>query len=275
MDRHNLLYVFVCVWIFGVPALSAPASPVPLTPDMLAKIAAENRIINEITTSWGWTNEAWSGDDRPFVDARNKIDTLFSSGRDVQPYIDVHRKKAIANPQSAICQFEWAYASYIQYIKVGSLHGVFSNSGCLLYSLETAQLPHTYNYDRLMFLIRPDETQEVRLARRLLKREPDDPNVKFAYADTMLITGNPTDEAAALAMAKDLESSSVNKLRYYFFLGYVYCVIADRRHSAEYYKNAISANDLFLGLAGPDDTRRQAAIQVKGYLKRQLDALTN
>jgi len=108
-----------------------------------------------------------------------------------------------------------------------------------------------------------------------LKREPDDPNVKFAYADTMLITGNPTDEAAALAMAKDLESSSVNKLRYYFFLGYVYCVIADRRHSAEYYKNAISANDLFLGLAGPDDTRRQAAIQVKGYLKRQLDALTN
>ena len=182
--------------LLAVPALgssTAPRKPYPVRRTM--------------ATVWGWTTAPWNGDDRPYQRIRATIDNAVAGGRKPQELMYFYEASALKNPNDPQAQFRWAYAAYKAALTVDYYTGesILSKPRD---ALVLGPFPHTYEYVRLIFLTEDYAemfvTQLLPVGKRLLLRNPNDLDVKYAVAGDLMFSRSQADRQTALIYVEQL-----------------------------------------------------------------------
>jgi len=218
---------------------------------------------------WAWTNESWTGNDKPFATARQSVERLFQSGVDAGPFISRYYGLAKANPSNALDQFRWAYATYMQW---RIPHPIPGDNFPVLQALASATQPHCYDYDRIRLLIYGEAAEERGLAERLLSIDPKDVLVKTVYAAILSVSKQKQDDDKAVQIETSIVQSGQDSPRCYYVLGQIYAIVGYLQQDPSDYTQAIVAENRFLSLTPAYDWRCAAARHCIQVLQSRLEA---
>lgn len=179
-------------------------------------------------SSWDWTKEAWTGNDKPFIALRARIDSEIKRVPKTQllNFVRRYEKKASVQPQSAQAQFAWGYAAYRSWeqgldFDIAQRYEFWRRIGLAIYD---APSPKAYQYARVKFLVsmRWSTFRELtEVGQRLLKRNPKDIMIKL-YVTRLLAQGGDAQKKQALKYARELINSRPQWAGGYGALGGVY-----------------------------------------------------
>lgn len=166
---------------------------------------------------WAWTREAWTGNDTPYRSIRDAIDVMIAKGKkpdDLYPKYQVLAEQHPSDPQA---QFRWTYAAY----KAATEPGVTRHDGIIKMGRAEEELavvsqPHSYEYDRLRFLVESYyagvQNALNDAGKRFLKQEPGNIEIRHCVIQNLTDAGEwrdyPynrvfADQKKALAMAQE------------------------------------------------------------------------
>ena len=193
-SRRLMAFPLALLVLAPLPTAALPTRTQPQTP-------------RNWTTVWGWATASWGGDDRPYRQIRATIDNASSGGRKPQELMDFYETAARKAPNDPEAQFRWAYAAYKAALTVNY------NTGERLLgdprdALVLAPFPHSYEYARLIFLTEDYAVmlvyQLTPVGKRLLRRNPNDYEVKYGTARDLMFSRNPADRQLALKYIEEL-----------------------------------------------------------------------
>lgn len=228
-------------------------------------------------------HETWAGNAHPYQQIENEIDQALTNGQ--APALLMFQNKALAlkKPNDPQAQFRWGYSGWKMltpesgsWDKDRFLNGVYG-------ALVKAPSPNTYEYARLRFLVSPDSSQLVALGERLLKRNPNDMDVKYKligdYYGLISLNGlhskkvDPATKERVLAIAQQMLQANPTVAKYYSSLGGVYLtcwvVLRDQDDAAK----AIVEYKKFLQLAPANDEFRPQAHNIIEILQNPSSPL--
>lgn len=220
---------------------------------------------------WGWVNEQWTGDDRPFQKIGVDITASLKGGQNSSELAAKYRVKAIASPNDPKAVYAWAYAVQAYTDAIPN-----STQSRMMWfrvreALDKPPSPHAYTYDRLRFLLAYDKTHIISLGERLLERNPTDEHIKFQliYAYISNFGSAPlTSEGAAakfktraLQLTNDLIKAKPKDSDYRAALGNIYVASLDRHYRDKHYNR----EDAVKALAAWQDYQRIAKPQEDFY----------
>jgi tetratricopeptide (TPR) repeat protein len=222
---------------------------------------------SELTANSAWESEPWTGDDRPFAEARASIDRAFKATNDLSSHLTEYETLAKAHPDNSLYQFQWAYAFLLQ----GSIpHQTARDGMAMVIAIAGARQPHTYDYARLRFIYQPVGLEGRTLALRLLEKDADDVYVREAYAGILSASKSRDDEELAVKTIQDLVDKRHDIPGACQILAGVYANVGFLEKNPDYYKKSIDASNLFLKLTPSYDWRRAAALHSIDVLQRRL-----
>ena len=145
--------------------------------------------------NYGWTTEAWTGDNDPWLGARAELDKVMATSKDKSRLVTEALQAFDRNGRDPMLLYRWAYLAY----KVGlpTDHGLqeqrymeVRTGFCAVPS------PRVSEFARLRFMIEAWQTPGMyyhpkhlmHVADRLLRFNPNDYVIKYYYAS--LATGN-------------------------------------------------------------------------------------
>lgn len=174
---------------------------------------------------WAWTQEKWTGNDRPYRQIREATNKLFKPRKLDDKTLAQLRAASMKRPQDSLARFRWANYAYVLALLQSD---VSVGSGKLMRLQEAFRQnpsPGIYEYTRTRYLVESYLLQSgpamARLGERLLKRNSNDVPVKY-YLVSHLFTGKPQDEQKSISYAQDLVRQHPSEPSYYSVLGYVY-----------------------------------------------------
>ena len=158
------------------PKLPAPHPPPVQDHKYWQEQAKESRaLINET-----WAFENWTGDDTPYAAARAEIEQAMAAGKSPLTLGLQYGPQAKKEPNNPLAQFRWAYAVWTAGRSQSTVRPAPSLRFAAELALAEAPQPHTYNYDRLHYMIwiqggGGGPSYYLRdLSVRLLKKDPND-----------------------------------------------------------------------------------------------------
>ena len=213
---------------------------------------------------FSWTREAWTGDDKPYQQARTEIEGQFIDAKNPELLLQNYKTDALKSPHDTLAQFRWACAAYTYASKKTVKDEVgFRILPSVILALASVPSPHTYDYDRLRFLIQsfaivvPYQLKSI--AERLLKKNPEDALVKYALAALLNNSNNSRDRVMAMVYAQQLVNKYPKDAKYYSLLaGFAYTTWFRSKTQTDANK-AIAAYQRYLDIAGPDELFRENA----------------
>jgi hypothetical protein len=131
---------------------------------------------------WSWANETWGNNDKPYQETKADIDKALVQGQDLEKLLDKYKSAALDSPTNPVEQFRWAYLAYrISLLPQNQDKGV-DKIGLSLEAMYRPVSPHSYEYDRLRFLMESYLTSNyelIGLGRRLIQRDPQNQDIQF------------------------------------------------------------------------------------------------
>ncbi len=207
-----------------------------------------------------WTEEVWTGNEAPYTKIRLEIENLNNANQKLPAMIEETGDKAQKDVNNSLLGYRWAYLCY----KAATLDLKEGESQLPLASraISISVSPKVYEYSRLRFLInvRSFPSSQFRsLGERLVKRDPNDYDVKF-YMLKLLTPGLSTeDKKLAVGYAQDLIRMWPNSTSAHSGLGGVYYrswLVSKSKSDAD---NAIQAYEKYLQIAPPNHEFRKQA----------------
>lgn len=271
--RSRIPTTRLCWWIilagiWGMVAL-APGRSVA-APPTAAQVAQARA---DLKTYYGWINAPWTEDDQPYQRIRDSVDRALADGHKPPDLLKQYQAALAKAPSDYQAQFGYYYAAY----KAATAPGANDpNIGLqILGHLSTALIkspyPHTYNYARLAFLCGQYNWIDPKmksLALRLVRRDPNDYDVKFYAVSTLAANPAPADRALAVAYAQDLTQRYPKKPSVYGLLASLHYQAWLRTKDRNEAAHAIAGYRQYLQLAPPDFKFRKQAGEYIMQLQR-------
>jgi len=225
---------------------------------------------NTVTASWAWTTERWDASDRPFQKVRDEVWRSISHGQ--HPEALVGKYKALARtepyhpPYDLPAQFGWAYAAY----QAAVADPKFRNHGEFLPAIQAlgyGPSPRSYEYARLRFLMEAMNWPDIHLkiaGERLLRRMPNDFQVKYHLTHVLAAGISPQDRDTAVVYAQQMVRAMPDKANMYSLLGETRFTRWLGNKSKADGDSAVAAYQKYLALAPQNDSfRKQAQFLIK------------
>ena len=134
-----------------------------------------NALINQT-----WAFEQWTGDDAPYAAVRSQIEHAANAGQPPLSLVSQYAAQAKREPNNPLAQFAWAYTVRLADKALPTSKAMADLRFAAELAISEAPQPHTYNYDRLHYLIwilggGGGPSYYLRdLTTRLLKKDPND-----------------------------------------------------------------------------------------------------
>ena len=226
---------------------------------------ASGQVNNPPTSStaaqkWAWASEGWTGDDRPFRDVRNDIDTRIKQGESAEALLQKAKSQAKIFPTDPTAQFRWGYAAYKAALEVYQEGAWYEKMRGVSKALASTASPHAYEYSRLRFIIACEQlpTQQLlKIGERLVERDPKDYDVKYQVVSLIAWSGAPDAKERALSYANELVSAKPNMACYHSAAASVYFFGWMKDHNIEDGNKAVAEYKIALQLMRPDDGYRK------------------
>ena len=219
---------------------------------------------------YGWTQESWTGDERPYRRIRLDIEALAAKGQLTENVVRQYREISVGifKPQNA---YRWAYALYMFVINnvpdTNERNRKFREVGLIL---PQVPFPKTYEYARMRYLLQmesdPYSTYMRTLGKRLALRDPNDYLVKYNLIGTLIPRRYPQEKQLGLRYIQDLIRIDRNRAipNVYLAEGRIYYSAFLGTKSQSDGNNAITAYRKYLRLTRPDNPyQRNATFMIK------------
>jgi hypothetical protein len=214
----KLLYISLSLFFFGIFFASfqvsycAPFKSVPASTAESRKEAADG-----IARYRNWLNSKWTDDDAPYAAIRAEIDAKIKRG--VSPdaianSITEMSNHGFYNPKAYVdpkIVFTYYYAKHQYYLStrktedpnlVGELNDIY-----IIVRNHSEEIPHTYNFARLVYQIGLinyfDYTYYLPLGERLYQKDPNDARIEGTYGQLLFSSGTPENRKRAFELAED------------------------------------------------------------------------
>ena len=176
----------------------------------------------QATATASWMTEKWTGDDAPYIAARENIERDFSRGGITVAYLRDLEQASTKNERAPLPLFRWACARY----KSQSLHPALPPMPMPAEgNFNEVPSPHTYEYARVRFLSETSihgRRELMAVGRRLLAHNPNDFDVEYGLTDCFGESMSAEEKQAALVYADHLIQKYPNKPSVYTVKGGVY-----------------------------------------------------
>lgn len=175
-----------------------------------------------MASPWQWTEEKWSGDEEAYQKLRTTVDDNKAVGKltleTIERYKILHEKK----PSDTLALFQWSYASFQA---TQSNPPISQKQLPAPHIFEEAPSPHTYEYDRLRFLVWAHYTPDARLqtvGERLLRHTSNDYDVEYYLTQCYNPGHSVLEKQKAVSLAQRLVRVAPGRPGSYSALGGVY-----------------------------------------------------
>jgi hypothetical protein len=235
-------------------------------------------------TKLDWTNDKWTGDDRPYIIARRQIDQAYAAGKSPEPLIQKYRVATEKGPRihtassifyNPLACYRWGYAAWKTVSAKSSLKEQGKHLSGVSEALASASSPHIYEYTRLRFFVEAWYIPSSKLKNvglRLLKHSPGDLDVKYHMTRILTQIVTAQNNRLALSYAKDLVHSRPQRPSSYAALGGVYDdsweFLGNKADAAK----AIAAYQHCLVIMPPDTYWRSDIVQAIARIERRTAA---
>lgn len=210
-----------------------------------------------------WTQQPWTGDDRPYVRIRQTIDKAVASGQDVDTVIARYRPAAMSKPQDARAVFGWAYAAWNARKRFFNSEEQSRRIALPSYALLRAPFPRTYQFARLLFLTQARDSAYgqflIGVGDKLLRRNPQDDEVKLYLAKSLAYLGDAAKRQRSLRLTRELIAHDGRRANYYSLLGGIYFQTWEATKRRADANSSIAAYQHYLQLAPASDDWRPRA----------------
>lgn len=221
---------------------------------------------------WGWASQEWTGDERPYRQARAELERRAASGQLTDAALRNYRASAQAQPTDPLASFRWGFAAYQAAKLAPRYHDRSRILAGVELALQRAPSPRTYQFARLRFLIegRDFPYPQLRpLGERLVRRDPDDVDVKHHFLKYLNVSRSPAEKERALAYARDLIRLAPQDPRSHFALGQVWMRIWNQSKSRSDADKAVAAYRKSLELEPPGRESRETIEQLIRLIQKE------
>ncbi len=211
-----------------------------------------------LSQKWNWIDDRWVGDDTLYRTFRDKTDQQAARRKITAAAIEQYFHASASHPQNSQSLFRWAYAAYASKQEHLAPHVPYPYA----WIFNCVPSPHTYNYDRIRFLISAGEQADPHMkdmARRLFKRDPKDYDVEYQLVGCLEPTRSHQERKEAFTYAEDLTHRYPTRANVYSLLGGVYLKLFVAYSDKEDAEKATNAYNRYLQLAPPNAVWRETA----------------
>lgn len=220
--------VFVFLTTMVYLSLKTPQTVQAQTPTKLPAASSAQAKKNKPPYHWSnhfeWTSEEWRGNNKPYQTARDQINqALASQPTSGKALLAKYQSVAKAHPGNPLALFRWAYLS----LRLAPTPQSVGEDGLDLIrdAFARPSSPHTYDYTRLRYLLYQHSSPDQRLislGARLLKHNPDDLSVRYAYLSSLRNSSKLSDRQTALAEIQKIIQQHPKEATPYALLGSIY-----------------------------------------------------
>ena len=174
-----------------------------VTPVLGQKAGMKKETPYYMRPQFAWTQDAWTADEKPFQSARVALVMAQQQHKDMLALAKQYGAAAKKRPNDALAVFKWGCAAWLAYN-----YGLNTAANAALFeaynALERTPSPHSYQYDRLRYLIDACNSRRgvKELGERLLKRNPNDFYVIYYQIGITYGSLSDTDNQRALELSK-------------------------------------------------------------------------
>jgi hypothetical protein len=270
----KLLYISLSLFFFGIFFASFQISYGAPFKSASPSTAESRKDAGDMLNRYrNWLNSKWTDDDAPYAAIRAEIDAKINRG--VSPDAIANSVKEISNqgfnnPKAYVdpkVVFTYYYAKYQSTIPakqvedpylVGGLKNIF-----IIVANHAQEIPHTYNFARLVYLIGEinyfDYTYYLQLGGRLYQKDPNDARIEGTYGQLLFSSGTPENRKRAFELAEDEKKRHPKLAISYAGLGYLYYCRALEQHNVSDAKRSISEYQQYLRIEPPYSYRADKA----------------
>ena len=223
----------------------------------------------------GWVFEKWSANDKVFPLINKQLQKKILASHDAVSITAAYGELFKKTPKSTVLLFKWGMSTYYA-SKTKSSTWFPTDSDLLLTSLDVIPSPHSFQYDRMRFLIQSHFRGEdflKTMGLRLLKVNPGDDEVKSSMFPVLNIVGNPRDGQLALDFANELIAKHPANPRWHAMLGSTYNLISVRTNKRLDCEKAITAYQDYLKLAKKTDPFYSHAEYMISVIKKNMPSI--
>jgi tetratricopeptide (TPR) repeat protein len=290
----RVVLVAFCLGVSGLPFLSIQAAPKsnngeykpPILPPAIKRMQAPNfwkgqREEFKALTNDTWADEQWTGNDEPYITVRTQIEQAFDRNAQPKAVVTQYEESAKREPNNPLSQFGWAYAVRLA---TKSPSFLVDNTSDLLTSvniaLAEAPSPHTYNYDRLRYLIWLQWGNGAashflkNMAYRLLQRNPKDFPVLQGLASIYTQNEDKGAQKTGFSLIQKLIRNYPSKPEVYDMLGGWYYTQYMFYHNPKNYHLAMSNYQKALGMYPAASPRRAGLPEVMDFLTQRYHQIS-
>ena len=279
MNKLTIVYAMTLTVMFPICAnsqgLSKTITSVPHT-----RTSSNEEVIKQLSRQYAWLHdrawisEQWTGEEKPFRIIRATIDATLTSGIKPEALISKYKIASERSPSDPKALFRWGYTAY----QAATQPGKTNSEGLgqltqVRQDFPFAHSPHTYEYDRLRFLVQSfgfGSSDIARVGARLLKLHPNDDDVEYSYVKCL--TDDPTRACRlqALANTRLLVRKNPNVPSVYALLATVYSALWASNNDKQYAAKAVEAYQEYLRKAPADFAYRKQAESNIAFIKAKM-----
>ncbi len=216
---------------------------------------------------WQWMDEKWNGDEATYQKIRTDTERNKKSGKLTSDIIEHYRLLHKKKPTDPIALYQWGYASFEA---TQSNPPIFQAQLISPDAFEEALSPHTYDYDRLRFLVAVHTSAHARfqsVGERLLHHTPDDDDLKYYLIQCYQPKHSEQQKQEAISLAQELIHSTPHRPGAYSALGGIYFRSWMVNHQREDGNEAVTAYREYLRIAPENYTWRRQAENIIRYIE--------
>ena len=279
-SKHIL--VFVCVAIMAPAIVHSQRLESQGTNATLSnkRNTADALVVKQLTHQYAWLHdtswrtEAWTGDERPYKSIRASVDAALAAKINPDVLLTKYKAAAVRSPADPKNLFRWAYTAYMAATQAGNPDKMGTMQ--VLEAREAfpfAHSPHTYEYDRLRFLIQSSDfgpVDMVPVGARLLKSHPNDYDVNYNYVKCLSNDPKQTSRLKALAGARKLVQQHPNLPSVYALLASSCWTLWAANNDKSYAMKAVAAYQQYLQKAPANYAYRTQAASNIAYIQAKM-----
>lgn len=207
---------------------------------------------------FSWQHETWTGDDKPYREARQEIDAAIATGSSPMQLAHQYEAQAQKNSEAPLDQFRWGYSLWKTINPISTSAEKQANGLGTFFALAKIPSPNAYGYARLRYLVSYHSGELTALGERLLRRDSQDVDVKAHLALDYTTPGpepyNLKAKNRAVQLSKELISANPKRPGCYavlaeaYYASYYVC-----GHHREDALAVIAALKKYLSLAMPNE----------------------
>ena len=226
--------VLFAVFVLCLPILAEPAN---------------NLGRQDNSSRWQWMEENWNDDEAAYQKLRAAIEKNKQEGKLTSEVIERYRLLHEKKQTNPIALYQWGYASFEA---TQTNPSIFQAQLVSPKAFEEAPSPHTYEYDRLRFLVWAHYSPHARfqtIGERLLRHTPNDNDLKYYLIQCYEPEHSEQEKQKAVTLAQSLIDSAPHRPGAYSALAGIYFRLWMVNHQAEDANKAVSAYQDYLRIA--------------------------